>query len=98
VIEYKGRTIQAPRYGVNESVFLELLNSADYGKAKGFSKKDILRHGVLESVGDGRYLVRVGAGYVHSSDSGPFILDLAEPLSRAGRAGASIGGVAGAIR
>ena len=84
---------------MTEPVFLDLLERADYSKAKGFSKKDILSHGMLESVGDGKYLIRVGAGYVQSSGSGPSILDVGEPLTRAGKAGASIGaGVAGLVK
>jgi hypothetical protein len=96
VITYKGQKIQAPKYGVNEAVFQDLLGRADYSKAKGFSKKDILSHGQLESVGDGRYLVKVGAGYVQGAESGPFILDLGEVLNRSmvgARIGAGLGGL-----
>jgi hypothetical protein len=93
VITYKGQKIQAPKYGVNDAVFQDLLGRADYSKAKGFSKKDILSHGQLESVGDGRYLVKVGAGYVQGAESGPFILDLGEVLNR-GMVGAKIGAAA----
>jgi hypothetical protein len=46
-----------------------------YRVAKRFKEDDILKNGILESVGDGKYLVRVGDGYVQSA-SGPFILDL----------------------
>jgi hypothetical protein len=46
-----------------------------YLVAKRFKEDDILKNGILESVGDGKYLVRVGDGYVQSA-SGPFILDL----------------------
>ena len=45
---------------------------------------------------DGRYLVKVGPGYVQS-DSGPFVLDLGAILNRA-MTGAKAGGVARLVK
>ena len=54
---------------------------------KGFSKSDILRYGQLETVGRGKYLIKVGDAYLQGK-SGPFVLTLPQPS-----AGAAIGGV-----
>jgi hypothetical protein len=56
----RGYKIQPPRYGMTEGEFKDLLNVADYSKAKGFKAEDIRKHGVFESIGDGKYLVKVG--------------------------------------
>jgi len=69
--------IQPPRPGITENTFSDLVNKADFSGARGLSADDIRRHGVFESIGDGRYLVRVGPGYVQG-ENGPFILDLSE--------------------
>lgn len=70
-----GNKIQPPRYGINENQFRWMLDRADYSKAKGLTKDDIKKYGTFESLGDGKYLVKVGPGYMQS-DQGPFILDL----------------------
>lgn len=92
-------SVQAPRYGADEADFMDLLKRADYSQAKGMKADDIQRHGVFESIGDGRYLVKVGPGYVQG-DRGPFVLDLNLPSRRAASAaaGATLGGVAGMVR
>jgi len=56
--------------------FKDLLNVADYSKAKGCAVEDITKHGIVGSIGDRKYLVKVGHGCVQS-ESGPFFLDLA---------------------
>jgi hypothetical protein len=71
----KGSKIQPPKYGMTDDQFKKLLDKADYSGAKGLSASDIKRHGILESVGEGRYLIRVGPGYVQG-ERGPFVLDL----------------------
>ena len=68
-------TIQPPRRGMKEGEFEKVLNLADYSAAKGFTAEDIKENGFFESIGDGKYLVKFGPGYVQS-DNGPFILDL----------------------
>jgi hypothetical protein len=88
----RGYKIQPPRYGMTEGEFKDLLNVADYSKAKGFKAEDIKKHGIFESVGDGKYLVKVGPGYVQS-DSGPFVLDLGALVNRA-MTGANTGAAA----
>ena len=88
-------TIQAPRYGATESDFMDLLKRADYSKAKGMKADDIQKQGIFESIGDGRFLVKIGPGYVQS-DKGPFVLDLNLPARGAG--GALLGGAAGMVR
>ena len=62
----RGYKIQPPRYGMTEGEFKDLLNVADYSKANGFKAEDIRKHGVFESIGDGKYLVKIGPGYVQS--------------------------------
>ena len=81
---------------MNESQFAEPLKKADYSKAKGLTKDDILKHETFESIGDGRYLVRVGPGYVQS-DKGPFILDLGS-IPAMGQIGPALGGAAGLLQ
>ena len=49
----RGYNIQPPRYGMSEGEFKDLLNVADYSKAKGFKAEDIKKHGIFESAGDG---------------------------------------------
>jgi hypothetical protein len=74
--------IQPPRFGMTEGEFKDLLNVADYSKAKGFKAEDIKKHGVFDQSGIGKYLVKVGPGYVQS-ESGPFVLDLGAIVKRA---------------
>lgn len=81
-----------PSTGMNESQFADLLMKADYSEAKGLTKDDILKHKTFESIGDGRYLVRVGPGYVQS-DKGPFVLDLGS-IPAVGEIGPALGGAA----
>ena len=76
---------------MNESQFAEPLKKADYSKAKGLTKDE-----TFESIGDGRYLVRVGPGYVQS-DKGPFILDLGS-IPAMGQIGPALGGAAGLVQ
>jgi hypothetical protein len=86
LIKYQGEMIQPPRPGMTDAEFRRALDRANYSKAAGFSKAEILKHGTLESVGDARYLVRVGPGYVQG-DKGPFVLDLsARPAADIGAA------------
>lgn len=70
-----GYKIQPPRPGMSETQFLALVKAADFSRAKGLKPEDIQRHGIFESIGDGRYLIRVGPGHVQG-EKGPFILDL----------------------
>ena len=56
----------------------------------------INKHGIFESIGDGRYPVKVGPGHVQS-ESGPFVLDLGAIVNRA-MTGAKAGGVAGLVK
>ena len=79
----RGDKLQPPRYGMTEGEFKDLLNVADYSKAKVFKVDDIKKQGIFESSGDGKYLVKVG-GYVQS-DSGPFVLDLGAIVNRGNR-------------
>jgi hypothetical protein len=67
---------------MTEGEFKDLLNVADYSKAKEFKADDIKKHGIFESIGDGKYLVKVGPGYVQS-ESGAFVLDLGATVNRA---------------
>lgn len=90
-----GYTVQPPKAGMNETQFLDLVKRADYSKARGMKAADIQKHGILESVGAGRYLVKIGPGYVQS-DKGPFVLDLNLPPRGAGAA--KVGGVAGLVK
>lgn len=92
----RGYKIQPPKYGMTEGEFKDLLNMADYSRAKGFKAEDIRKHGVFESIGDGKYLVKVGPGYVQS-ESGPFILDLGAIVNRA-MTGSRTGAVAGLLK
>ena len=41
--------------------------------AEGCTVEDIKKHGIFESIGDRKYLVKVGHDYVQS-ESGPFFL------------------------
>ncbi len=75
--------IVAPVRGMSQDRFYDLFDSlADddvAGALAGTSKitaKDIKRYGVLESVGDGRYLVRIANGYAMTAAGDPFQLDL----------------------
>lgn len=70
-------TIQPPRYGMTEDDWTEMLKQGDYSAALGFDPEAIQRNGIFENVGAGKYLVRVGPGYIQS-ESGPFILDLSK--------------------
>lgn len=79
----RGYKIQPPRYGMTEADFKDLLGKADYSAAKGVTKKDIVTSGVFQSIGDGRYLVRIGPGYVQTA-KGPFVLDLGAVMKSLG--------------
>jgi hypothetical protein len=46
------------------------------------NSSDIKKHGIFESVGDGKYLVNVASGYVQSAAE-PFVLDLDAIVNRA---------------
>src|SRR5207249_9135145 len=70
LITYKGRQIEAPRYGMTDADFSDMVRAADF-PVKGFKKDDILRYGQLETVGRGKYLVKVGDAYLQGK-SGPF--------------------------
>jgi len=76
-----GYKIQAPAYGATEEDFLRLIEGADFSGARGLNADEIRRNATFESVGDGRYLVRVGPGYVQG-ERGPFILDLSQAQTR----------------
>ena len=91
----RGYKIQ-PRYGMTEGEFKDLLNVADYSKAKGFKAEDIKKHGIFESIGDGKYLVKVGPGYMQA-ESGPLVLDLGALINRA-MTWAKAGGAAGLVK
>jgi hypothetical protein len=56
------------------------------------NSSDIKKHGIFESIGEGKYLVKVAPGYVQSA-AGPFVVDLAAILRRA-VTGANTGGAA----
>ena len=43
-------------------------------KAKGCTVEDIKKHGTFESIGDRKYLVKLGHGCAQN-ESGPFFLD-----------------------
>ncbi len=73
-----GYRIQPPRRGMNEGDFMAAVKGADFSRAKGFDRNSIMKFGSFESIGDGKYLVKVGPGYVQS-DKGPFVLDLDRP-------------------
>jgi hypothetical protein len=87
----RGYAVQPPRYGATEADFRDLLARADYSRARGFTKDQILKHGVFESVGDGKYLVRVGPGYVHGDDGKTFVLDLGQVAQQRAMGGAMVG-------
>ena len=76
-----GYKIQAPAYGATEEDFLQLVEGADFSGARGLNADEIRRNATFESVGDGRYLVRIGPGYVQG-ERGPFILDLSQAQPR----------------
>lgn len=94
----RGYTIQPPRYGMTEAGFRDLVTKADYSKVKGMKRDDILKQGTFESVGDGRYLVRIGPGYVHNDQGQPFILDLGAVLQAQASGAAAVGGAAGLVQ
>jgi len=86
LITYKGKQIEAPRYGMTDADFSDMVKAADF-PVKGFKKDDILRYGQLETVGRGKYLIKVGDAYLQGK-SGPFVLTLPQaPI------GAQLGGV-----
>jgi len=87
LVTYKSRQVEAPRYGMTDDQFQDMVRAADFSPVKGFKKDDILRYGQLETVGRGKYLVKVGDAYLQGK-SGPFVLTLPQPS-----AGAAIGGV-----
>jgi hypothetical protein len=91
-----GSTVQPPKPGMAEDQFMERVRRADYSKAKGFKAADIEKHGIFESVGDGRYMVKIGPGYVLAEKGGPFILDL--NFQPASTVGAKSGGLAGLVK
>jgi hypothetical protein len=91
-----GSTVQPPKPGMTEDQFMERVRRADYSKAKGFKAADIEKHGIFESVGDGRYMVKIGPGYVLAEKGGPFILDL--NFQPASTVGAKSGGLAGLVK
>ena len=87
LISYKGRQIEAPRYGMTDADFSDMVKGADFSPVKGFKKDDILRYGQLETVGRGKYLIKVGDAYLQGK-TGPFVLTLPQaPI------GAQLGGV-----
>jgi hypothetical protein len=54
--------IQPPRFGMTEGEFKDLLNVADYSKAKGFKAEDIKKHGVFDQSGMENIWLRSGPG------------------------------------
>jgi len=59
-------TVQPAYPGQTEDQFLEAMKIGDYSDAAGVSREDILGTGVPESLGNGRYLIRVGVLPVES--------------------------------
>ena len=55
---------------------------------------DIRRHGVFESIGRGKYLVKFGPGYVQT-ESGPFELGA---IVNGAMTGAKAGGAVGLVK
>src|SRR6266481_2563929 len=89
LITYKGKTIEAPHYGMTDAEFQDMVKGSDFSQVKGFSKKDVLSNGQLETVGRGKYLIKVGDAYLQGK-AGPFVLELPQaPV------GAQAGGVVG---
>src|SRR5438445_6691864 len=86
LVTYKSRQVEAPRYGMTDADFSDMVRAADFSPVKGFGKQDILRYGQLETVGKGKYLVKVGDAYLQGK-AGPFVVQLPQPS-----AGAAIGG------
>lgn len=88
--------VQPPRRGMTEDDFDQALEAADYSGAKGFTREEILRHGQLESIGDGKYLVRVADGYVQAApvelttEGRPIVRDLMYPGSRSSEISATV--------
>jgi hypothetical protein len=82
VITYRGQQILPPWPGIDERGFRRLIEEADFSKAKNVSKKDILDHGILESIGLGKYLIRMGGGYVTTAGGDGFELDLFDAVRR----------------
>lgn len=74
-------TIQAPVYGATEDDWSRLIKEADFSGAKNASPVDIQKHGIFESVGDGRYIIRIGPQYIQG-EQGPFILDFSNVRRR----------------
>lgn len=75
--------IQPPNPGMTEAQFLDLVKNADFSKAKNATKENILRHGIFESAGDAKYMIRIGAEYVHDATTGEeFVLDLSHTKTR----------------
>lgn len=93
----RGYKIQPPKYGMTEGEFRDLLNVADYSRAKGFKAEDIRKHGVFESIGATESIwLRLDRAMVQS-ESGPFILDLGAIVNRA-MTGSRTGAVAGLLK
>lgn len=93
VLNVNGAKVQAPRYGMTEDDFKRLLGKADLSKARGVTASDVRKYGVFQSIGDGKYLIRIGPGFVHDQ-RGPFVLDLGEVSKRGAFVPASLGGAA----
>lgn len=75
--------IQPPKPGMTEAQFLDLVKTADFSKAKNATRENILRHGIFESAGDGKYLIRFGVEYLHDAATGEeFVLDLSQSKTR----------------
>ncbi len=88
LVDFNGQSIIAPRYGMAQEDFDNLitglsddaLSGATTADGQQITASDLRRHGRLRAVGDGRYLLEFGLEnaptYATSASGGSFVLDL----------------------
>jgi hypothetical protein len=107
-IEWNGATILPPVRGMDENDFEDLMGgigNLELARAGGANPRYAdgtpftpaeLEDAILESLGNGRYLIRMdGLGYVESDVGGAFVLDLAALIDARGRSASATKATAG---
>src|SRR5207244_13136211 len=56
LVTYKSRQVEAPRYGMTDADFSDMVRAADVSPVKGFGKQETLRYGQLEPGRRGQYV------------------------------------------
>jgi hypothetical protein len=76
---------------------VRIYGRADLSGVKGFTSKQMRENTILESVEEGKYVLRVEPGSIQGKNW-TFVSDLSNVRIYGGREGATLGGVAGLLQ